>query len=97
MSGKPKSYQENECCHNCKHVFQLQDYDSGSEYFCTFKSPTRPKCGSVFMQEIFGGMPSFYKTIGAHNKAWITDDKAWDKWSKKRQVQAWGTCKEQET
>ena len=79
----PVSYQELDCCVNCKHVFVKQEYDDGEEYFCHLDGSERPLCGSVAMGEsICLGDESEY--VKASHK--------WEKWSQEREVVAWGKC-----
>lgn len=82
--GKPSSYVEQVGCHNCKHVFERYDYDSGQMHFCTFKAPQRPKCGSSQMGETW--------TYPDDIKAEAPEMTAWYEWAKGRTVEAYGTC-----
>lgn len=45
----------------CKYVFERDEFDGIPEYYCTYKAPKRPKCGSHLMGEL----------AGWNSKAWL--------------------------
>jgi hypothetical protein len=88
MASKPSSYQEHKrICINCKHVFVAGDYESCSSYFCAFKAPPRPLCGSVSMGETFCG-------VEVSDEEFNRKMMEWDDWSKPREVKPFGHCNE---
>lgn len=79
-----KNYKIQTGCHSCSHVFIRREFDEGEMYFCTFGSPERPKCLSVFM----GELPEEYLDIDKFEAY----QAAWDKWAHGRQVAPCGIC-----
>lgn len=95
--GRLSSYVNQDGCHNCGHVFVKYEYDDEREYFCAHGSTKRPECGSAAMGECF----SFRfervrdKETGKRmysDKEYYRLNSAWNKWSKSREVKAWGKC-----
>lgn len=82
---KPSTYKTQNGCYNCKKCFRKMEWDEPDYYFCTLNAKTRPRCGSVFMEEDFGGISH---THSKFRKAY----KTWMKWSDKNEVEAWGIC-----
>lgn len=82
---KPESYRIQKSCCNCKHVFEKYDYDSPSDYYCTFNSQTRPKCGSVSMKEDFSD-------FHIHFEINLEERLEWEKWSRDNEVMPHGIC-----
>ena len=72
-----KNYKIADCCANCKYVFELVEFDCNNEYYCSLKAPERPKCGSTYMNE---------------NLETREESDKWNKWRKKRRVEAIGKC-----
>jgi hypothetical protein len=90
LKRRPESYIEQERgCRNCRHVFDRPDDDNGGDYFCTFRAPPRPLCGSSTIEELWcdgeGHMSS---------PAFEEGMQAWDAWSMGRKVEPWGICDE---
>ncbi len=82
---RPSSYVEPHGCHNCGCVFDLQEYDEGSAWFCTHDAPPRPACLSVYM----GEYPDPDLDIHQYTAMWA----AWQEWSEGREVRPWGCCR----
>ena len=85
MKKNKQMYFEQGGCHDCKHVFIKQDWDDIPEYYCTLKAPKRPPCMSVAMKEC-PGLEDYEGNSYGINEA------NWRKWSKDREVKAWGLC-----
>lgn len=85
---KPKSYKEQDGCHNCELCFVLCSSLCGESYFCTKDAPKRPPCGSVAMGEGFYTGPDgkFSSKIGKERM------REWERWEKGREVVPWGKC-----
>lgn len=78
-----KNYKEQTSCHNCKHCFVMEEYDS----YCTHGAPPIPRCGSVFMKE------DFSSTEGPYNdKLWEENFEKWEAWEKSKSVKCYGMC-----
>lgn len=77
-------YREQCGCHSCERVFRLDQYDSGSIYYCTFGAEPRPKCGSVAMDGERFSHEDYYEEGGAYDK--------WIEWSKDKEVKPWAIC-----
>ncbi len=93
LAKRPKSYREQDGCHGCKHCFIESDYDAGPVYYCTFRAPPRPRCGSCAMQAERWDRKDG-KTLAG--RAWSRAFNAWEKWRKGREVQPWGRCEHYE-
>jgi hypothetical protein len=88
---KPDTYAKTDGCHDCKHSILTYEYDGPDLLYCTFgDTESRPKCGSVAMQEQFG-------RDAEGNRRSIDDFgeecEAWDKWAEPRLVDEFGVCK----
>jgi len=103
MVKRPKSYREQKCCGNCMFVFILNDYDSGSQFFCHIDKSKRPKCGSVLMGETWKRVPlrsesdnlegeDFKRYMRLEAKSFDRYDRLWEKWIKGREVKEFGIC-----
>jgi hypothetical protein len=75
-------------CHNCKNCFIMIEYDEDNSYYCTLDASPRPHCGSIFMNENF-----FRHHLSGDDKKNSKEMNEWYKWSKNREVMAWGICK----
>lgn len=83
------NYKNQNCCHNCKHVFIKSEYDEGDDYYCHEDKSERPPCGSVFMKEAFLWDEKDKRTSKKERmERW---DK-WEKWKTKREVKSFGIC-----
>ena len=79
---KKNNYHVQNGCHNCAHVIHVGDYDEGTSHYCSFRAPKRPCCGSCAMHESFS----------YSEKGFRRDYRAWEEWSKNREVAAPGYC-----
>jgi len=79
------NYYEQEGCHSCRSVFELDEYDDGRSYFCTNNAPKRPPSGGIDREEQFCEPKSGFKE-------WDKGIQAWKKWAEGRQVDGWGLC-----
>jgi hypothetical protein len=88
---RPRTYLENgrESCRKCKHVFVLEEHDSGGVYFCTFRALPRPPCGSCFMHEGWWNKEGRFT-----DHAFERGMRLWNAWAKGREVNPWGICDE---
>lgn len=86
MTQRPASHRSQSGCHNCAHVFRLDEYDSSPRYFCALNALPRPKSGSVAMDEMFDSFQS--------EEAYVREMDTWAAWSEPRAVQSWDTCDE---
>ena len=92
LKRRPRSYFEQErACRNCRHVFVYSDQDEGSTYFCTFRAPPRPRCGSCTMHERWDWDD---KKGRRSDRAFRQGMRLWDLWSRRREVEPWGICDE---
>ena len=96
FSTLPKSYYNNNGCHDCKHVFIYMEIDHGVDYFCTFKAEPRPLCLSVGMDEV-PDLDRLSMTKEKYDKVWGEYCQNWNKWYHKYMVHPWGICKNYET
>ena len=80
---KDRQYHDQDGCHSCAHVFILYDYEEGREYYCTFNAPIRPRCGSGLMED---------ERWSYDTRGFTKGMDSWGRWSKNREVQAYGIC-----
>jgi hypothetical protein len=82
--GRPADYHTmSGTCINCSHMFERDEYDQCLTHYCTYRSGTRPPCGSVLMEESFlGGTEARYDLLSGD----------WERWSRGREVESHGTC-----
>jgi len=93
---KDKSYIIQDGCHNCKFVFREDEYDDGALLFCHQDKSKRPKCGSVYMGEVFSERhdeDGQHISHDEHMKVFSENSKKWQEWSRYRVVQDSGKCK----
>lgn len=84
MSTKiDKSYKTQSACANCRYVFEYDEYDEHIRYYCALAKPTRPKSGSLALDEVV-------RPIGGVR--WRRALHAWDAWKEGRQVEPHGIC-----
>ena len=85
LKKRPRSYCEvvQSICCTCRYVFEVPQYKDGDVYYCTFRAPPRPRCGTLFLkgEEWGNSVKSFEK-----GKA------AWGAWQRKREVMSFGCC-----
>ena len=84
-----KNYREQNCCNNCEYTFEYFDCEEETRYYCNHRAPKRPKSGSIAMDESVYLENLSYKE---EMKAWKKQEKAWLKWSGKREVESYGLC-----
>ena len=78
-----KNYRNQPSCVECVHVFMLEEYDTGPEYFCHSDGSVRPPCCSVRMGE--------WDSTESDDAEPSQYDK-WREWSEHRQVTERGIC-----
>lgn len=77
------NYNDQDGCHNCKHIFVLVEYDDHPEFFCTLGAKERPMSGSIFMDEGFDA---------STEEEFAEKYDKWDEWSKTQSVKCYGIC-----
>lgn len=84
---KTAKYDLRNGCYNCNGCFIRGDYDSPLTYYCNVDQSERPLCGSVAMKEAHT-----LQTPRLSKREASKSYREWEKWSKERQVRAWGIC-----
>ena len=90
---KPASYMIQACCANCTHAFIMEEYDSGTTYFCHIDRSKRPPCQSVYMKETTQDKYDKDHTLD-YDTHGLSKYDIWDEWGDPREVKAWGYCTE---
>ena len=91
LKGRPRSYLEPERgCRNCIHVVPTSRLcDEGSTYFCSYRAPSRPRCGSSSMHEMWCNPRGRLS-----NRSFRECMRMWKEWSGRRRVEPHGICDE---
>jgi len=90
LKRRPGSYLEPwSGCRDCRHVFTYFDHDGGSLYFCSYRAPPRPRCGSSSMHEMWCNLRGRLS-----NRSFREGMSRWEDWAEKRQVEPHGICDE---
>ena len=94
MKVARKNYRLQPCCNSCLHVIKIFGYDMPVLCYCGLDAPPRPFSGSTMMNEKFrnNGEEVDKKTRYTKKDPFMVRSKAWDKWSKSRDVAPMGIC-----
>lgn len=91
--ARPASYHiPKDTCGTCRHIFFTMEYEECARYYCMYKARRRPLCGSTLMGESFFISRAEGATEKQADRTFSRRMRAWERWSKNREVESLGTC-----
>lgn len=85
--ARPNDYKEQNGCWNCQHVFEKEEYDAASDFFCTVDGILQPTLNLDQVKD-----KSKLITFSGRQKVYDKLVRKWEKWANPRQVKECGKC-----